>query len=80
MIRLQFWLHFPAIFPAMCEFPAVVLSDSDESEDPAADNTSNAVLETVTNFRSGKLLGECLLDTELGRLALNVSLRAGLPG
>ena len=54
----------------MCEFPAVVLSDGDESEDPAADNTSNAVLETVINFRSGELLGECLLDTELGRLAL----------
>ena len=26
----------------MCEFPAVVLSDSDESEDPAVSNTSNA--------------------------------------
>ena len=36
---------FSATFPAMCEFPAVVLSDGDESEDPAADNTSNAVLE-----------------------------------
>ena len=35
VIRLQFRLHFPAILPAMCEFPAVVLSDSDESEDPA---------------------------------------------
>ena len=42
----------------MCEFPAVVLSDGDESEDPAADNTSNAVLETVINFCSGELLGE----------------------
>ena len=54
----------------MCEFPAVVLSDSDESEDPAVLNTSNAVLDAVSNFRSGELLGECLLDTELGRLAL----------
>ena len=61
---------FSATFPAMCEFPAVVLSDGDESEDPVADNTSNAVLETVINFHSGELLGECLLDTELGRLAL----------
>ena len=58
------------LFPAMCEFPAVVLSDSDESEDPAVLNTSNAVLDAVSNFRYGELLGECLSDTELGRLAL----------
>ena len=54
----------------MCEFPAVVLSDSYESEDPAVSNTSNAVLDAVSNFRYGELLGECLSDTELGRLAL----------
>ena len=54
----------------MCVFSAVEPSESEESEDFAADNTTNPVLETVINFRSGELLGECLLDTELGRLAL----------
>ena len=44
------------LFPAMCEFPAVVLSDSDESEDPAVLNTSNAVLDAVSNFRYGELI------------------------
>ena len=57
------------ILPAMCEFPAV-LSDSDGCEDPAVRNTSNAVLDAVSNFRCGQLLGKCLSDVELGRLAL----------
>ena len=54
----------------MCEFPAVVLSDSDGSEDLANQNTSNAVLDAVSNYHYGELLGECLSDKELGRLAL----------
>ena len=54
----------------MCEFTAVVLSDSDGSQDLAALNTSNAILDAVSNFRYGELLGECLSDIELGRLAL----------
>ena len=55
---------------AMCEFPAVVLSDSDGSEDLATLNTSNALLDAVSNFHYGELLGECLSDIELGRLGL----------
>ena len=54
----------------MCVFSAVEPSESEESEDFATDNTTNPVLEAVVNFRSGELLGECLWDTELGRLAL----------
>ena len=52
----------------MCEFPAV-LSDSDGSEDLANQNTSNAIFDAVSNYH-GELLGECLSDKELGRLAL----------
>ena len=54
----------------MCEFPAVVLSDSDGSEDLANQNTSNAILDAVCNYYYGERLGECLSDKELGRLAL----------
>ena len=59
-----------ASFPAMCEFSAVVLSDSDGSEDLANQNTSNAVLGAVSNYHYGELLGSFLTDKELGRLAL----------
>ena len=54
----------------MCVSPAVVPSESEESEDFAADNTTNPVFGNGHQFRSGELLEECLLDTELGRLAL----------
>ena len=54
----------------MCEFPAAVLSDSEESEDLAAQNTSNNLLDAVSNFHYGERLGECLSDIELGRLGL----------
>ena len=54
----------------MCEFSAVTLSDSDGSEDFANQNTSNAVLDAVSNYRHGELLGACLTDGELARLAL----------
>ena len=54
----------------MCEFPAVVLSDSDGSEDLANQNTSNAILDAVCNYYFCERLGECLSDKELGRLAL----------
>ncbi len=51
----------------MCEFPAALL-DSVGSEDPAVLNTSNAVLDAVSNFRYGELLGS--VYRMLGRLAL----------
>ena len=54
----------------MCEFSAVALSDSDGSEDFANQNTSNAVLDAVPNYHYDELLGACLTDGELGRLAL----------
>ena len=59
-------LWFPSQpFPAMGEFSAVPLSDSDGSEDLANQNTSNAVLDTVSNYHYGELLGECLSDKKL---------------
>ena len=45
----------------MCEFSAVALSDSDGSEDLASQNTSNAVLDAVSNYHYGELLGACCL-------------------
>ena len=55
---------------AMCELSAAEVSDSEESEDLAAQNTTNNLLETVSNFQYGERLGECLSDIELGRLGL----------
>ena len=49
----------------MCEFP-----DSDGVRILRPLNASNVVLDAVSNFRYGELLGECLSDIELGRLAL----------
>ena len=54
----------------MCESSAVALSNSDGSEDLANQNTSNPVLDAVSNYHYGELLGACLTDGELGRLAL----------
>ena len=48
----------------------MVLSDSDGSDDLANLNTSNAILDAVSNYHYGELLRECLSDIELGRLAL----------
>ena len=48
---------------------AVALSDSDGREDLANQNTSNAVLDAVSNYHCGELLGACVTDGELGRLA-----------
>ena len=50
---------------AMCEFTAEVLSDSGESEDLAAQNTSNNLLDAVSNFHYGERLGECLSDIDV---------------
>ena len=55
---------------AMCELSATEVSDSEESEDLAAQNTINNLLEAVSNFQYGERLGECLSDIELGRLGL----------
>ena len=57
-------------FPAMCDVSAEALSDSDGSEDLANQNTYNAVLDAVSNYHYGELLGACLTDGELGRLTL----------
>ena len=54
----------------MCVSPAVVLSESEGSEDVRPTARPSRFLEAVINFRSGGLLEECLLDTELVRLAL----------
>ena len=53
----------------MCVSPAVVPSESEGSEDLRPTTRPIRFLEAVINFRSGGLLEECLLDTELGRLA-----------
>ena len=57
----------------------MVLSESDGSEDLANLNTSNAILDAVSNYHYGELLGECLSDNELGTIGFDLPLRAGLP-
>ena len=57
----------------------MALSDSDGSEDLANQNTSNVVLDAVSNFHYGELLGACLTDKEPGTTGFDLPLRAGLP-
>ena len=54
-----------ASFPCYVRVLPVALSDSDGSEDLANQNTSNAVLDAVSNYHNGELLGACLTDKEL---------------
>ena len=62
--------QFNCTLSAMCVSPAVVPSGSEGSEGSRPTARPSRFLEAVINFRCGGLLEECLLDTELVRLAL----------
>ena len=68
--RLQFWLHFPRLAQPCVSAQLWCCQTAMRARILWLTTRPMPFLETVINFRSDELLGECLLDTELGRLAL----------